>query len=88
MSAAGADNINGNANDGNNGNNIIFTIKDTELWVPGVNWSARDNHKLSKPLSKGFERSVYWNESNFVGVNNLFVLVYLSWDNDVNYQKI
>ena len=24
--------------------------------------SARDNQKLSKLLSKGFERSVYWNE--------------------------
>ena len=24
--------------------------------------SAKDNQKLSKPLSKEFERSVYWNE--------------------------
>ena len=24
--------------------------------------SAKDNHKLSKRFSKGFERSVYWNE--------------------------
>ena len=57
----------------------------------------RDNKKLSKLLSKGFERSVYWKEyktkrddknttnefryvlkSNFVGVNRLFVLVYLN----------
>ena len=27
-----------------------------------VTLSARDNPKLSKLLSKGFERSVYWNE--------------------------
>ena len=43
-------------------NNIIFTIKDTKLDVPVVTLSARDNQKLSKLLSKVFERSVYWNE--------------------------
>ena len=36
LSAAGADN--GNAN-----SNIIFTIKDTKLYVPVVTLSARDN---------------------------------------------
>ena len=47
----------------NNGdNNVIFTIKDTKLFVPVVALSARDNRKLSKILSKGFERSIYWNE--------------------------
>ena len=69
-----------------------MTIKDTRVYVPVVTLSARDNQKLSKLLSKGFERSVYWNEyktksenknttneyryfleSNFVGVNGLFV---------------
>ena len=44
-----------------NSNNIIFTIKDTKLY-PVVILSARDNQKLSKLLSKGFERSVFWNE--------------------------
>ena len=43
-------------------NNIIFTIKDTKLYVPVVTLSARGNQKLSKLLSKGFDRSVYWNE--------------------------
>ena len=57
--------------------------------------SARDNQKITKLLSKGFERSVYWNkyktrsenknttnkyrhflETNFTGVNRLFVSVY------------
>ena len=87
LSTASADN--GNANS----SNFIFTIKNTKLYVHVVTWSARENQKLSKPLSKGFERSVYWNkhktksdnmtnefryflESNFVGVNKLFVLVY------------
>ena len=95
MSAAGNDNTNANSN------NIIFTVKDTKLYVPVVTLRARDNQKLSKILSKGFERSVYWNEcktkkenkktkneyryfleSNVVGVNRLFVLVYSNQDPD------
>ena len=59
LSVASTDNTNGN-NDDNN----IFTINDTKLYVPVVTLSARDNQKLSKLLSKGFERSVYWNEYN------------------------
>ena len=59
MSAAGTEN---DINDNDKGNNIIFTIKDTKLYVPIVTLSARDNEKSSKLLSKGFERSVYWNE--------------------------
>ena len=46
----------------NDDNNVIFTIKDTKLYVPVVALSARDNRKISKILSKEFERSVYWNE--------------------------
>ena len=44
-----------------NSNNIIFTIKDTKLYVPVVTLPARGNQKLWKRLSKGFDRSVYWN---------------------------
>ena len=53
---------NGNNNVNDNDDNIFFTFKDTKLQVPVVTFSARDNQKLSKLLSKGFERSVYWNE--------------------------
>ena len=56
LSAASANN-----NDASS-TNIIFTIKDTKLYVPVVTLSARDNQNLSKLLSNGFERSVYWNE--------------------------
>ena len=56
LSAAGNDNTNANPN------NIIFTIKDTKLYVPVATLSARHIQKLTKILSKGFERSVYWNE--------------------------
>ena len=53
-----------NANDNSDDNNIIFNIKDTTLCAPVATLSARENQKLSKLLSKGFERSVYWNEYN------------------------
>ena len=54
----GTYNVNGNNGD----NNIIFTIKDTKLYVSVVTSSTRDNQKLSKLLSKGFERSVCWDK--------------------------
>ena len=50
LAAVGSDNTNDNLN------NVVFTIKDTKLYVPVVTLSAKDNHKLSKLLSKGFER--------------------------------
>ena len=53
LSADGADNTNANPN------NIVLTIKDTKLYVPVVTLLAKDNQKLSKLLSKRFERSVY-----------------------------
>ena len=56
MPSSGVDNENANPN------NITLNIKDTKLYVSVVTLSARDNQKLSKLLTKGFERSVYWNE--------------------------
>ena len=58
LSVAGND----NADDNDNVINIIFIIKDTKLYDPVVNLSAIDNQKWSKLLSKGSERSVYWNK--------------------------
>ena len=55
LSATGNNNEIANAANANR----TFTIKDTKLYVPVVILSARDNQKLSKLLSKVFERSVY-----------------------------
>ena len=46
-----------NKNDNANGhcNIVSFTTKDKKLYVPVVTLSAKDNQKLSKPFSKGFE---------------------------------
>ena len=51
----------GNDSNGNPNNNN-FTIKYTKLYVPTVTLSEKDNQKLSKLPSKGFERSIYCNE--------------------------
>ena len=99
----------GNENDINNNdsaNNTIFKIKDTKLYVSVVTLLVRDSQRLSKRLSKDFERSVYWKEyktksedkntanelgyfleSNFVGVNRLFFLVYSNHDNNAKRFK-
>ena len=37
-----------NENDNGNTDNIIFTIKETKLYVPVVTLSAKNNQKLSK----------------------------------------
>ena len=41
---------------------ILFLLSKTKLYFTVVTLSAKDNQKLSKLLSKGFERSVYWSE--------------------------
>ena len=52
LSVAGNEN---NINENANALNIIFTIKDTKLYVPKVILSAKINQKLSKLLRQGFE---------------------------------
>ena len=39
-----------------------FTITDAKLYVPIVTLSIEDNSKLTKLLSEGFKRPIYWNE--------------------------
>ena len=51
--AANADN-----DDGANSKNNFFTVKCTKSYIPVVILTAKDNQKLSKHLSKKFERSV------------------------------
>ena len=62
MCAAGYQNQSDNDNNNHTNNKIIFTIKNAKVYVPVITLSTRGNQKLSKLLSKGFERSVYWNE--------------------------
>ena len=54
--------VGGTDNDDVNADNIIFSTKDTKLYILVVTLSAKENQKLSKLLSKWIERLVYWNE--------------------------
>ena len=38
-----------------------FAITDAKLYVPIVTLSTKDSANLTKQLSEGFKRSVYWN---------------------------
>ena len=59
LSAAGADNVNGTDDDNND---IIFTIKNTKLYVHVVTLSVRGNQQLSNFLAKDLK-------DYFIGMN-------------------
>ena len=46
----------------NQNQNSIFQIKRCELYIPAVTLNTENTNKLSGLLSKGFERTVVWNE--------------------------
>ena len=53
------------------GTAATFAITDTKLYVPIVTLKTEDNTKLSKLLSDGFKRSIYWNK--YKVIDNIFV---------------
>ena len=55
--------------------NSTFTITDTKLYVPVVTLKTEDNTKLSKLLSEGFKRPIYWNKYKiiFKNYNNEYI---------------
>ena len=50
-------------------NNAVFIINDTKLYVPVVTLSKEDNKDFIEQQSKGFQRSICWNEYKTKGVN-------------------
>ena len=60
---------------------VTFTITDTKLYVPIVTLKIEDNTKLSKLLSEGFKRSIYWNK--YKVIDN--TLVQIDTDNVEKY---
>ena len=44
------------------GTAATFKITDTKFYVPIVTLKTEDNTKLSKLLSDGFKRPIYWNK--------------------------
>ena len=63
--------INPNAN--NNINKATFTITDAKFYVPIVTLKTEDNAKLSKLLSAGFKRSIYWNKYQVILPINIVI---------------
>ena len=52
------------------GTAATFKITDAKLYVPVVTLKTEDNSKLSKLLSEGFKRAIYWNEYNIIPNKN------------------
>ena len=48
--------------DATGSDSAFFKTTDTKLCVPIVTLPAEDNAKLSKLLSKGFKKPIYWNK--------------------------
>ena len=55
------------------GTAATFTITDTKLYLPIVTLKTEDNTKLSKLLSEGFKRPIYWNK---------YKIIFKSYDDD------
>ena len=54
-------------------NTATFKITDAKLYVPIVTLKTEDNTKLSKLLSDGFKRSIYWNK--YKVIDNILVQI-------------
>ena len=63
------------------GTAATLTITDTKLYVPIVTLKTEDNTKLSKLLSDGFKRSIYWNK--YKVIDN--ILVEIAVNNEEKY---
>ena len=69
----------------NSGTDATFKITDAKLYMPIVTLKTEDNTKLSKLLSKGFKRPIYWNEYKvipekiYAANENIRILIDPSW---------
>ena len=61
--------------DATGADSATFKITDAKLYVPIVTLSVEDNAKLSKLLSEGFKRPIYWNKYKiiFKNYNNEYI---------------
>ena len=69
-------------------NTATFTITDAKLYVPIVTLSTEDNAKLSKLLSEGFKRPVYWNEYKIIPNKTYDENDYIRERLDASYQGV
>ena len=71
-----------------NANKAIFKITDAKLYVPIVTLSIEDNAKLSKLLSEGFRRPIYWNEYKIIPNKNYNANEYIRERLDASIQGV
>ena len=70
------------------GTAAIFKITDTKLYVPVVTLKTEDNKKLSKLLSEGFKRPIYWNEYKVIPNKNYNANEYMRERLDASIQGV
>ena len=70
------------------GTAATFTITDTKLYVPVVTLKTEDNIKLSKLLSEGFKRPIYWNEYKVIPNKNYNANEYIRERLDASIQGV
>ena len=70
------------------GTAATFAITDTKLYVPVVTLKTEDNTKLSKLLSEGFKRSVYWNKYKVIPNKTYNRSNYIRELLDASYQRV
>ena len=68
--------------------NLTFTITDAKFYVPVVTLSIEDNAKLSKLLSEGFKRPVYWNKYKVIPNKTYDQNHYIREFLDASYQGV
>ena len=72
----------------NAGTAATFKITDAKLYVPIVTLKTEDNTKLSKLLSEGFKRPIYWNEYKVIPNKNYKANEYIRELLDSSYQGV
>ena len=65
-----------------------FTIADAKLYLPFVTLSNEYNTKLSKLLSEGFKRPVYWNKYKIIPNKTYDENDYIRESLDASYQGV
>ena len=66
----------------------IFTRTDTKIYVPVVTLKTENNVKLSKLLSEGFKRPIYWNEYKVISNKNYNANEYIRERLDTSIQGV
>ena len=70
------------------GTAATFKITDANLYFPVVTLKTEDNAKLSKLLSEGFKRPIYWNEYKVIPNKNYNANEYIRERLDASIQGV